>query len=362
MHKLLYRQTSFPVLQNRVYDTPEEAKNCPLGDIEIVEDLETGLIYNASFRSELVVYDSKYNNEQSLSLAFREHLEQVANIIESSLGKENLVEIGCGKGFFLELLLSRGFDLLGFDPTYEGENKRVIKSYFEPRYIKPVNGLILRHVLEHIQHPIDFLNRLKDANSGKGLIYIEVPCLDWICHNRAWFDIFYEHVNYFRLNDLRKMFGTVLSYGHLFGGQYIYIVADMKSLRTPKFDGQRRVSFPKDFERKVLEKCLDEEVVIWGAASKGVIFSLLKSRNNEKVSHVIDINPAKQGRYLPITSLKVSSPEEAVEALNPENIIYVMNSNYISEIKQITGNRFQLIGIDEIDSRKSYSSSIKHRT
>jgi hypothetical protein len=45
---------------------------------------------------------------------------------------------------------------------------------------------------------------------------------------QSWFDLFYEHVNYFRLDDLRRMFGTVHEAGHLFGGQYLYIVADLR--------------------------------------------------------------------------------------------------------------------------------------
>jgi len=36
--KVLYDKTDFPVLQNRVYETFEEAVNCKRGDIRIVED------------------------------------------------------------------------------------------------------------------------------------------------------------------------------------------------------------------------------------------------------------------------------------------------------------------------------------
>src|SRR3546814_9608010 len=69
-----------------------------------------------------------------------------------------------------------------------------------------------------------------DVCSSDLQIYIEVPCFDWIVEHSAWFDVFYEHVNYFRLADLRAMFGTVHEAGHLFGGQYLYIVADLSTL------------------------------------------------------------------------------------------------------------------------------------
>ena len=248
MTRELYCQTQFPVLQNRVYPSAQEARSCPKGDIVIVQDLDTGLIYNAAFRPELMVYDADYNNEQSISGVFQAHLYEVANRIEARMGKVGLVEVGCGKGYFLELLLELGFDVTGFDPTYEGGNPRVVKQYFEPGIIaSPARGLIMRHVLEHIPSPVDFLFRLSQANDQKGLVYIEVPCFDWIMLHRTWFDIFYEHVNYFRLSDFYRMFGSVIEIGHCFGGQYIYVIADLATLRVPQDDNPRSLIFPSDF-------------------------------------------------------------------------------------------------------------------
>lgn len=351
--KVLYRQSDYPVLQNRVYTTAEEAIACTKGDIEIVENQLTGLIYNDVFRPELMTYDATYNNEQGVSRQFRSHLESVAELIQSTLGKEELIEVGCGKGFFLEMLLKRGVSLTGFDSTYDGDNPRVIKKNFEPGIIeKPAHGLVLRHVLEHVQNPADFLFQLKEANENKGLIYIEVPCFDWICEKRAWFDIFYEHVNYFRLSDFKRMFGRVVKSGKLFGDQYIYVIADLESLRQPEFDKKDAVSFPSDFLRGL--NFLDRpnqprrpRVCVWGGASKGVIFSLLRERACLPVDVVIDVNPAKQGKHLPGTGILVQSPEMVLPKLPAETLIYVMNSNYLEEIKDMSKHSFRYIGIDQ---------------
>ena len=168
MNKILYSQINFPVLQNRVYETVEEAKNCPTGDIEIVQNDENSLIYNNAFDLNIIVYDKNYDNEQGNSKHFQNHLLEVAEMIEQNLGKEKLVEVGCGKGLFLEMLINRNFDIVGFDPTYVGNNPRVIKKFFETGIIsKPANGLILRHVLEHILNPYIFLSQLKEANGVK---------------------------------------------------------------------------------------------------------------------------------------------------------------------------------------------------
>jgi 2-polyprenyl-3-methyl-5-hydroxy-6-metoxy-1,4-benzoquinol methylase len=123
----IYNQNRFPVLQNRVYDSENEALNCQTGDICIVQDTETGLIYNSAFSPGLVVYDKNYDNEQGNSIFFQQHLNVVADMIEDIIGKNSIVEVGCGKGLFLEILLKRGFDIYGFDPTYTGDNPRIIK-------------------------------------------------------------------------------------------------------------------------------------------------------------------------------------------------------------------------------------------
>jgi methyltransferase family protein len=346
--RVLYRQDQLPIFQNRMYATSAEARACPKGDVVLVQDLNTGLVFNSAFSTEVMTYDGNYQNEQAVSPSFRLHLDVVADIIGRTMGAESLVEVGCGKAFFLDLLADRGVDISGFDPSYEGDSPRVQKRYFDASVGMQASGLILRHVLEHIQNPLSFLGSLRDANSGKGRIYIEVPCLDWILQRRAWYDIFYEHVNYFRLGDLQRMFGDVIESGHLFGGQYIYIVAELSSLKVPEIDDKDLVTFPLDFfgGPSFLDGEGSAESIVWGGASKGVIFSLLRERAGRPVSAVIDINPAKQGCYLPATGLPVHAPGEVLPDLAPGSTIYVMNSNYIEEIKAMSDNEFDYVGVD----------------
>jgi len=345
--ELLYQQHQLPIFQNRMYDTEAEAKACSVGDIYLVEDLSTGLVYNAAFHSEQMVYDSHYQNEQAVSPLFQQHLVSISQIIERCMGKAAIIEVGCGKGYFLEMLLSKGFDISGFDPTYEGQNPRVRRHYFEAGVGIQGDGLILRHVLEHIRDPFQFLLQLKEANGGSGKIYIEVPEFNWICEHRSWFDIFYEHVNYFRISDFHRMFGTIIDSGHVFGNQYLYVVAELATLRKPTIDMDDRVSMPVDFARSMsLQSAGANHAAIWGGASKGVIYSLLMSRNGKVINTVIDINPAKQGKYLPLTGLLVEAPATGLAKLPEGSLIYVMNSNYLDEIRRMSNNRFSYITVD----------------
>jgi hypothetical protein len=341
----LYRAEALPIFQNRMYSTREAAQACPKGDVVLVEDLQTGLVYNQAFNPDLMQYDADYQNEQANSPLFQRHLTTIAELVETTMGRKGLVEVGCGKGHFLELLASRGADIQGYDPTYEGDNPRIVRSYFNAELGIVGTGLVLRHVLEHIQDPVAFLHDLRDANGGGGKIYIEVPCFDWICENRTWFDIFYEHVNYFRLTDFLRMFGVVHEARRSFGGQYLSIVADLATIRKPTLDAADRVNFPADFRAKLQPRHLESSAV-WGGASKGVLFCLNMERLGLRVENVIDINAAKQGKFLPATGIEVLAPDEGLSRLPNGATIYVMNSNYLPEIREMSGDRYNYIGID----------------
>jgi hypothetical protein len=343
-HNELLKAYGMPVFQNRMYDTVEEALSCPTGDILLVQNLLTGLIYNSKFDPSLVVYDSQYQNEQSNSQAFREHLIKVASIINNQLAGGELVEVGCGKGGFLEQLTSLGFSVTGMDPAYEGDNPKIKKELFTPGSAPLADGVILRHVLEHIPDPVSFLAGIRDANGGQGLIYIEVPCFDWILKKHSWFDVFYEHVNYFRISDFNRMFGRVLIAEHTFGGQYLSVIADLSTLRMPVID-EVPIEVPANFiegallHAKRIKETSSLPTVIWGGASKGVIFAIHMKRLGVKIDAIVDINPAKQNKYIAVTGMLVESPEEMLKRLDTELDILVMNPNYLDEIRQQSGDR-----------------------
>lgn len=353
--KELLRIDDLPIFQNKILSTFEEAVNFPKADLVLVQDLNTGFVYNSSFDSAFLVYDSTYQNEQAVSPKFREHLQVVGNLIMNNFKGYTLIEIGCGKGYFVELLEKLGFDIYGLDPAYEGSNHRIEKANFIGGNRFCYDGVILRHVLEHIQNPLEFLTNLRDSNGGDGKIYIEVPCMDWILLHRAFYDIFYEHVNYFRISDFEKIFKKIHQIGHLFDGQYIFVVADLSSIQIPIAVESDYIDFPTDFcdsiihYAKIIKDVRSENLpsAIWGASSKGVIFALMMMRAGAEVDFVIDINPEKQGKYIASSGLKVQSPEEVLTRLTPGAPIFVMNSFYLEEIKVMTCGRFELICIDQ---------------
>ena len=349
----LFHAQRLPVLQNKVFSSRKEALACPTGDIILVQDNKTGLIYNQVFDTGLIQYDSSYQNEQAVSGVFQEHLNEVMQIIKRHFPLRSIAEIGCGKARFLERLNRAGYDVIGFDPAYEGDDTRVVKSNFEQGMGISADGIVMRHILEHVANPLEFLADVTRANGGRGVGYIEIPCLEWIGRNRTWFDIFYEHVNYFRLSDFHRMFSRIYESGHCFNGQYIYAVADLTSLRTPRFYNKDRYTLPDDFLSGIAlarnKAMLARHNAVWGGASKGVIFSLYMQRAGVELDFAIDINPAKQGRYMAGSGIHILPPAEAIEQLEDSDNVFIMNSNYLPEIASQSGNRFNYHSVDNYE-------------
>lgn len=348
---IIFSETKYPASANVLYDNIEDAINCKTFDIEIVQDPNTGLVYNRKFDQKTMEYNENYHSERTFSNSYKNYLSTIKDVIEKYFIKSNVLEIGCGDGTFLEYLSERGFDIEGMDPSYQGNNKKIKKEYYTENSKKVYDGIILRHVIEHIQNPYNFLYNLKKINKDHGLIYIEVPNLDYINKNNSFFDIYYEHVNYFRMTDLKNMFDNILETGICFDGQYMYIVAELGSFKTPKktddfiFDNNIFTKLNNSID--IIKKSISKNI-IWGCSLKGVIFSIFLYKNNIKVDYFVDISPYKQNKYMPIISNydgygKIISFDKIEKNLDNNTNIFIMNSNYEKEIKEMTNNKFNYI-------------------
>ncbi|MBX7242073.1 MAG: methyltransferase domain-containing protein [Bacteroidia bacterium] len=337
----VFKQKNVPVFQNKVYPTVEEAKMALVADVELVQSLRSGFVFNKIFNPDLMNYDINYQNEQSNSLFFQNHLKDVLRLLKTlGIGDKKVVEIGCGKGVFFEIMLEEGIDCTGFDPTYEGNNPRIIKEYFTEEY-SDINAdvIIMRHTLEHIPNPFSFVHTIAKANNYKGFLFVEVPTFDWIVEKNAFWDIFYEHCNYFTESSLGSMFEEALT-GHFFGGQYIYLWADLSKLRReiPEMVINRKnnLNFDAEVERYRALLSQNKTTAIWGAGAKGSTFLNLMDPEKKQVQYVIDINPLKQGKYIAHTGHPIYSPDILTE--KPVENIIIMNENYWDEIKSRVGN------------------------
>jgi len=338
---VIYSNPSVPAFQNKVYDTKKEALNCQCVPVELAQCTRCGFVWNHRFHAEVMDYDASYQNEQGLSPAFQHHMGETIDFISGFFAPPaDIIEVGCGKGTFLSMVRNAGFKASGYDPAYEGDDPNVKKQYFDTSLeLVPGDLVILRHTLEHIPFPLAFLQDIKRANHDQGKIFIEVPSLEWIAENRAFWDIFHEHCNYFTETALVALFPNA-TIKRCFGDQYIWLMADLSELTdgthalTASIERKQLVD-PSVFmnEIKLLRNFITEHpgCMIWGAGAKGIALANQADPKGSLIKGIIDINPKKQGHFAPKTGHSILSPNE-IEKQGTGDII-IMNANYAEEIR-----------------------------
>ncbi|NRB18916.1 MAG: methyltransferase domain-containing protein [Rhodobacteraceae bacterium] len=334
-----------------------------VGPMELRFNKDLSFMENHRFDETATYYDSDYENSQAHSAQFKSHMQKVLDLLVGTYSQgSRLVEVGCGKGDFLELAEATShFDCIGYDETYSGSNPKIEKRYLVVGDKIECDIVVLRHVLEHIPQPQNFLKMLKSI-FGEADIYIEVPNLDWILKNNTFFDITYEHVNYFSQKALADLFGQRVKKSQLcFDDQYQYVIADLGCLddtfnRSYASDAWQMVSIEEMFPQL---ECQIEELdglvgpngtcYFWGAATKGCMFlwhAYRLGRLVDCVPYAIDINPGKQGRWLPGSLVPIAGPDLFFQDAKPGDVLAISNPAYKDEIlAQLRDHKLDFISI-----------------
>jgi C-methyltransferase C-terminal domain len=71
-------------------------------------------------------------------------------------------------------------------------------------------------------------------------------------------------------------------------------------------------------------------VALWGAGAKGVTFANLVDPECRHLACVVDVNPRKQGKFLPGTGHPIVPPERLLH--EGVQSVLVLNPNYFDEI------------------------------
>ena len=319
------------------------------GDFSLKSFGEFEFVQNALFDEALIRYGQNYQNDQSQSGFFLRHMNEVYSLLRAKCSKgDRLVEIGCGKGAFLEIVKADGFfQYAGYDTAYEGNDENI-----EPRYLDEddrieADVVVLRHTLEHVKAPHLFLNQLKKVFGDEALVFIEVPQLDWIAKYKVLFDFTYEHVNYFSSKSLSALFSENLERADTFGGQYQYCFARFGALDVDGWTGFDRTENWREFNfddyLDAFAKSVEflrhhKRLWVWGGATKGVLFlkhlADVEPAIFHKVVGVVDINEKKQSLHTPSTYVPILSPSEMARKADKSDFVIVMNPNYKDEVRE----------------------------
>ena len=181
-------------------------------------------------------------------------------------------------------------------------------------------------------------------------MFFEVPDTSWITTHAAFWDFCYEHCNYFdasclRLALARAGFVGVCTDGTFFGDQYLWVEHDPNGPPLhagPDADAALGLVRYAEQEERALNVCsqrLDahtqqgHELVVWGMATKGVMFVNLLDANCQRFAVCVDINAGKQGAYVPLTGHRIEAPMALQRHASAQLAVVVMNTNYLEEIR-----------------------------
>ncbi len=360
---IIEQRAPVPVLMNRLYPSADAARNAPAGRLDMRCCRDCGFAWNAAFDPALIVYDAAYENDQSHSPAFAAHIRaRTEDVIAAAPSGQplDLLEIGCGQGGFIgEVAAFAGQRMRsaeGFDPAWRGKSgegpngSRIHTVYFTSETAHLMrhqpNVIVSRHTIEHVPDPVAFLKAVRAAlgQASRARIFIETPSITWILEHKAMQDLFYEHCSIFTPEALTYALAVSgfapVRVDQVFGGQYLWAQAQaVESVAVEKPRGAGRGDLKGASERFVAQwreagrsARRDGRVAVWGAGAKGVTFCGLVDPAAVLVDHVIDINPAKQGKHLAGSGIQVLSPQTA--SLRAPKTIFVMNPNYLEEIRQ----------------------------
>jgi SAM-dependent methyltransferase len=365
-----YRIADVPVHSCLMMSSRQEALEFPHGDIELGFCRSCGFIGNVRFDPALERYSQAYEETQAYSPRFLRFLDEVWDdqIARFELGPGmTALEIGCGKGEFLVGLCERsGCGGIGLDPGYRPERTRTsaagrmrfIRDFYGPKYAHlQADYVCCRHTLEHIAPVLDFARLVRETIGDRRHVNVlfELPDMERVLRQGAFWDIYYEHCSYFTRGSLARLFRSagfdVRRLYKVYDDQYLMLeiqpaAGPTDALLPQENDLATITSLVARFERQVRERLQSladalarhrdrgHRLAIWGSGSKCVslVSSLaLSSRLGTELVAVVDINPHKHGKFLAGSGLEIVSPD-ALRSLRPE-VVLVMNSIYSDEIR-----------------------------
>ncbi|MHB8646958.1 MAG: class I SAM-dependent methyltransferase [Thermomicrobiales bacterium] len=357
--RLFLRRPSVPVNQHIVMHDEEEARHAPRGMLDLVVCDRCGFIFNQAFDSSLIAYDERYNNAQSFSPLFDDYVSALARFLIEEKGVRNsrIIEVGCGNGLFLRrlVMMDAGNSGYGFDTSYTGPDTdldgrlRFERRFYGPECAHlPADVVVCRHVIEHVPDPVDLLRAVRQAlaHSPHARVFFETPDVTWILRNHVIWDFFYEHCSLFTPDSLTTAFergGFLVEDVHpVFGDQYQWLEATVAHDPCPihlrpglipaladEF-AVSEVALRQEWETRIRDLARSGPVALWGAGAKGVTLANLIDRERQWIDCLVDLNPAKQGGYLPGTAHPIIDYRKLAE--RSVTTAVVMNPNYHEEI------------------------------
>lgn len=354
----VYSVAAAPVTCTAVFDDAVQARAVPSGPIDLAVCAGCGLAFNQAWNPELAEQGAALDVGYETSQAASRHFSQFARHLAANwvqrydLRGQTVIEVGAGGGDFLRELIHAGVaQVTAIDPMTPPDCAHiqisVRREWFGAMHHDcPGQALICRHTLEHIPQVSVFLRAVHAwaAYAPERVVLFELPSAERIIEEAAFWDVYYEHCNYFTEATLRAAFvqaGFELRrLENVYDGQYwiVEAVAAPSSLvsvdvareqqRWQTFGSQAQAAAAR--VRTALRRLsADGPVVLWQGAAK-TVGVLAASEATDAITCAVDLSPGRRNKFLPGSGLAVYAPE-VLSTIQPRHIV-LMNPVYYDEV------------------------------
>lgn len=319
----------------------------------------------------LRLYEDFYGTYLSkLELGFAtEDADEFVNLFSKHLkkklpGSTRVFEIGCYDGYVLSRLQEYGVEGLGCDPSAGariGQKKgiHIIQDFYSPDAVPSghFDVVMNRHLIEHIDSPVEFVASFGKILDDSGYIMIETPNGAYHLQHGQLDPFHPEHLSVFTPASLafcleqagfqiEQMFSdssNLIVIGKVGRGtkEPTTLPSEVEALVAQAFAfGDRLNEYLFQLDSLIEEVSAQGSTVsVWGAGSFGIsILALSKSLRKSSVA-VIDRDPRKHGLSFFNLDLEIRPPEYLIH--NPVDYVVVC-SQYGTEIVRDIRERFNL--------------------
>lgn len=314
---------------------------------------------------------ANYPYRTGTSRTMRAHLGDLAAELAGRHPGGRVLEIGCNDGSLLEAMTERGLSAMGVDPAQQAAEEarlaghRVRTALFDDVSVEAIGRedgrfdcVVGTNVLAHVDEPVELLRRAARLLRPGGQLVFEVPSLQDFLDAGAIDTVYHEHLCVFSRTSLLRLAQAaglgVLAFQPqtIHGGSLRLVLAPgahsplalrQAEAEAPRVSRRRLRALPRRAEllRERLRRALDPTrqaggvMVGYGASAKGVM--LLHLCGIDDLACVLDANPSKQGRLLPVGRAPILPPEALRE--RPADLVLLLAWNLAAEV------RAQLVGL-----------------
>jgi 2-polyprenyl-3-methyl-5-hydroxy-6-metoxy-1,4-benzoquinol methylase len=351
--------SNVPVRDGALFDTRRQAASAPTGRMRLSLCTTCLYIWNDRYDARKVRLD-RYDFSLQHSPSFRRFVEGVcAQLIERhGLQGKRVLDVGCGDALFLKTICAMGGNVgVGIEPAFvptigPGDPITIVRERFAAGSASrsAFDLIACRHVLSEVANARPLLRSIGDVlRKQGGRLYLEVPNAAHTLRRRMFWNLVYEHRSWF----LPEALATICSSAGLvssdartwLGGEYISVMARPGASARVRVRADRRsvarwltrlANFRGDWETTVerWQHTIDRwrragtHVVAWGAGARAVTFL---AAFETAVDAIVDINPQRWGKYLPVSAVRVEPPQFIIKA-RPD-VVLITNPTYAPEIQ-----------------------------